>query len=277
MLLLIDANIYRHPAAGAYVHVNDELLMWGPRIIATRTYQYRYKPPKKRKIADEVYFVPALAKGARQHQVQFFTYWLIDYEMMGMPPAFDWIGRSTFDLFGPEWLPQREPYYRGFICKSGTDFDLMTAVRSFILGVEDARLKEILNAFGLENSQDAFHVWICEREGIDCIVTLDGPFRTKLHQVRRKLSLNLDARFPSEICGRLGIKPVDHSWFEEFEAFRNTRLITLFDRRASIRDIIIFRLYKACVRLSKKFRLPIDFVIPGYDDGAPRAGAHLRH
>lgn len=274
MRVLVDANI-RHAAAGAYLHINDELMMWGPRLIATRRFEYRFRPPSKRTNQLETRYIPALAKLGSERGVEFVTYWLLEYELWQMPAPYDWVGRSIVDLFKPSHLPWREPAYSGLVAGAG-GFDLKAAIQQFILSVEDVRFREILEAFGLENSQDAFHVWTCERNGIDCIVELDGPFRAKLRQVRKLLSLKVNAYPPSEICKRLKIDPIEPGWFEEFDEFRNTRLITLFDRKATLRDRIIYKVYRRCVGLGKRFGYPIDFVIPGYEHSYQRAPAHLR-
>lgn len=271
MRLLIDANIYRKAAAGAYVHVNDELMMWGPRIIATRRYQYRFRAPSKRTNANEARYIPALALHGRDHGAEFFKYWLIDYEMMDMPPAFDWVGRSIEDLFKPILLPRRPPSYGGILISSHDSFDFQSELRKFIQTVDDERFNEILRELGEENSQDAFHVWTCEREGLDCIVALDGPFQGRLRQARKKLSLKVDVRPPSEICRKLKIAPVDNTWFEASDVFRTTRLRTLFDRHASWKDQILFKAYRACCGLAAKLNYPVDFVIAGYEDSVPRA------
>lgn len=275
MRVLVDANIYRHAAAGAYLHVNDELQMWGPRLIATRRFEYRFRPPKKRTNELEAAYIPALAKAGREHGIEFVKYWLIDYELWDMPSPYDWAGRSIVDLFNPIQLQWREPGYSGVVASAG-GFDLKTAIQRFISSVKDARFKEILDAFGSGNSQDAFHVWTCERQGIDCIVELDGPFRAKLRSVKKRLGLSVNSCPPSEICRHFKIDPIAPSWFEEFDEFRNTRLVTLFDREATLRDRLVYRIYQSTLGLSKRWGYPVDFVIPGYDSLCKRAPENLR-
>jgi hypothetical protein len=79
---MIDTNVFRMPAVSQWEHVEDQLMMWGHTLIGLRQYRWRYKPPKSKEIAYEIFFVPALGMRGKALGFQFFTHQLIELESL---------------------------------------------------------------------------------------------------------------------------------------------------------------------------------------------------
>lgn len=264
MRFLVDGNTFRHPAVSMWEHRGDELLMWGPTLIASRHYKWRHKPPGPTEIdlAKEIPFVPALGLNARTHGIEFFTYQLLELESWLLPGPIDWARRSIRDLFCLKSLRTKFEY-NGVVLGQGTN--LRDVLKQHTNNIRDDRLQAIVKQLGKKHSQDALHIRVCEEHGLDGIVTLDGRLRRHFRTSNKRLRSSVQVLFPSELCRMAGISPVGDDWFQEGsrDPFSN-QIVLLFQRRASRMDRLVFAGYKALRWVQSKSGIEVKFVIPGY-------------
>lgn len=261
MRLLVDTNTMRHTAASCWEHQEDQLTMWGPWLIAHRRFKWRPKPQSD-VIMREIPYVPALGMAGAEHNLKFFTYQLLELESWTVKPPVDWAHRNIPQLFGLRRLQTRYDY-NGIVIGGGVA--LTERIRRHVNGIKDVRFLELVKALGAKSSQDALHVLVCERHGIEGFVTLDGRLKRKFEQSQRKLQSPVRVLLPSEVCAQFSIEPVGDEWFAEGlgDPFTNN-LVQLFQRKATSRDRLLYSLYRGLMRLRDRFDVNVKFVIPGY-------------
>jgi hypothetical protein len=258
MRLLIDTNTFRHPAASCWEHQEDQLIMFGPWLIAHRRFKWRPKPQSEG-VMREIPFVPALGMAGAQHNMEFFTYQLLKLESWTVRPPRDWAGRLIPQLFDLKELRTRHDY-NGIII--GGDISLKQRIQRHVNGIKDPRFLELVKVLGPKGSQDALHILICEQHGLDGFVTLDGRLKRKFEQARAKLRSRVRILFPSEVCCEVGIEPVEVDWFEE--ALGSNNLVQLFQRKATWRDRCLYACYRTLMRVRDRYGVKVKFVLPGY-------------
>lgn len=248
MKVILDSNVTRQVAASAYVHVCDDVLLWGDLIAGTRRYQYRFRPPRSPEIAAEVAYIPALAIEGKQRGIGFFQTQFQKYEVWHMKPAIDWARRSIDALFSPDIL-RHDTDYSGLI--AGRGFDLKAAMRRHIVAIPSDRLRHLIAAMGPKSSQDAYHLWIAEECGIDAIVTLDLKW---LRRERANRLSSVRVISPAQLCRELNIEAYGARWFEEEDHGFNNRIEFLFERRASRLDKFLYRLICVLQAINRRTR-----------------------
>lgn len=240
----------------------DELLMWGPHFSGWRKFRLgRKRGTFKPAVLKEIEYVPALASAASRHGIEFLEYWLVSHERHSIAPSIDWMNRDIDGMFQKTWLDVLPcpPIRRG---PGHNDKEF---VRDFIKSIRDERLIALINAFGPKrSSQDAFHVWICERYGIDGILTLDGKLKDKVRQLARSLSLTVQVVLPSELCVAWGVQSATPEWFEWSTDPFSGRYVKLFERRATVSDKVTYKLYIALKKLARSTGNDFPFRMPYY-------------
>jgi hypothetical protein len=261
MKLLVDTNTLRHAAASYWEHQEDQLVMFGPWLIAHRKFKWRPKPQSET-IARELPFVPALGMAGARHNIEFNTYQLLELEKLTVRPSIDWAGRSIAELFSLTRLETRFDY-NGLLFGDGVP--LARRIRRHVNGITDSRFHELVKSLGAKNSQDALHILVCEQYGLDGIVTLDGRLKRTFEQAQKRLRSPVTVFFPSEVCSQYGIEPVGDEWFAEglSDPFTN-KLVMLFQKKATRRDRVLYALYRVAMSLRDRFGAEVKFVIPGH-------------
>lgn len=269
MKLLVDANVFRHPARSEWVVEEDQLVMWGPWLSAHRTLvlQPATLGDNEIMLRREIPFVPALAAVGPKNGVQFFTYQLLEMEGWGIKSSIDWEGRSIRALFDLQPLRVQHQYC-GILFGDGVD--LNTRIQNFVGGIREPRFLEMIKVLGKKHSQDALHVLVCEQHGLDGVLTLDNKIREHFRNSKSRLNTPVNFFLPSEISERLGIDPTNASWFAPSADLFAKRQVQLFQRRATWRDRVLYKCYRALMTLRHRHGVKVKFIIPGYEFAAPR-------
>jgi len=264
MRLLVDTNTFRHAAASGWEHQEDQLTMFGPWLIAHRIFKWRPKPQAEG-VTREIAFVPALGINGAKHSIEFFTHQIRDLESWTVKPPVDWVGRSIPQLFDLKSLRTSHDY-SGIVIGDGVP--LKQRIQRHVNSIKDKRFLELVKLLGPKSSQDALHILVCEQNGLDGFVTLDGRLKRRFDQVQSKLKSPVKVLFPSEVCQQFGIDPVSDGWFHEGlgDPFTNN-LVQLFQRKASWRDRFFYSCYRGLMRMRERYGVKVRFVIPGYDCG----------
>lgn len=262
MRLILDCNVHRLAAASELWEHHDELAMWGPHIVGLRKLRLGRKVGTfKPAFMAEFAFVAPLAEAAEDRGIQFIEYWLVSHERLSIGASVDWMKRDIDAMFTKTWLnvsPSPE-------ITRGQGYDDKQFVKDFIRSISDERLIALINAFGpKKSSQDAFHFWICEKYGLDGILTLDAKLKDKVSQLSGRLRLRPKAYLPSDICTALEIQPVEQTWFECSKDPFSGHLVKLFERQATFSDRLIFKFYNVLKKLAHKSGQEFHFRIPGF-------------
>ena len=255
MHVLIDCNVFRHAALSQWEHFEDDCILWGSLFVAFRKYRYVHKAPSSLKICREIPFVPSLSAHAELHGIKFFTYQFMEIEKMNIRTPCDWNGRRIDGLFDVSKL-NWEHDYNGILLHE----KLTTTLRRHIQRISDSRLLEIKSILGSKSDQDSCHILFCERNKIDTLLTLDYKLINKFRENNHRLKSTINIMAPSELCNLYNIPPVDEQWFtRDQNPIRNTRIVQLFARRATLRDRIFHYIYTKMRLLRRKFDLDFRF------------------
>lgn len=236
--------------------------MWGPILIGLRHFHWRFKAPVSPDIAREIPYVPALGLRGQAQGFRFYTYQLLEWEGWTVRSPIDWAGRSISDLFELERLRPRHEY-NGIIFGEGVK--LQDVIRRFVDRVDDPRLNEIKAILGPKSTQDAFHLFVCEEQGVDGLITLDLRLRRKFEQAKKRLKSPVSVLLPSEACKLARIEPVGPEWFGASNAeMRRNSIVQLFQRRANWKDRLAFAFYRGLIYLRDRRGLKVRFVLHDY-------------
>lgn len=268
MKLLVDANVFRHPARSEWVVEEDQLVMWGPWLSAHRTLvrQPATLGDNEIMLRREIPFVPALAAAGPEKGVQFFTYQLLEMEGWGIKSSIDWEGREIRALFDLQPL-QVQHQYCGILFGDGVD--LNTRIQNFVDDISEPRFLELIKVLGKKHSQDALHALVCEQHGLDGVLTLDNKIREHFRNSKKRLNTPVNFFLPSEICEQFGIDPAKASWFAPSSDPFAKKQVQLFQRKATWRDRVLYNCYRALMTLRHRYGVKVRFIIPGYEAAGP--------
>ena len=215
MRLLLDANVPRWAAVGAYKKIREQTIKWGP-IITTRDVLERCPPPYDRAprfFQQNIPYIPAIARAAEaRNRITFYTYQLIEMEFWNVPPSFDWADRDIRRMFGCKELPF-DVDMSGIIMSAFDPECFPRYLNSIPDRIADEKLKSLIRALGAEASRDCVHMWFVDYQGLDGLVTVDKAFAGRFNQIRAEHGYMARAFLPADLARRLRISPVGPDWF----------------------------------------------------------------
>ena len=169
MRILLDANVPRFAAVSAYRKIAEKKTAWGP-VEGTLDVLEWGPPPYDRApkfIRENAPCIPALALGAKAHNLSFYVYDLINKETWTTRPAIDWANRNIHHLFGA--IELECPFSTDGILFSWNDPDCFKRyLNSIPTRVVDKKLSQLLELLGPKFSRDCLHVWFSDYHALDC-------------------------------------------------------------------------------------------------------------
>lgn len=206
-------------------------------------------------------FVPALGIEGRAKGLHFFTYQLLELEGWTVKRSVDWARRLIPDLFELERLRSRYEYSGRLI---GNGIDLSEVIRRFVDRVHDSRLIEIKTILGPKHTQDAFHLFVCEENGLDGFITLDLKLKRHFEQLRKRLKSLKCSFHPKSAKQSVSNRLVQNGSPKARKFYSQTISCSCSHVRHHGDDKIAYASYRSSIYLRNKHGVKVNFVIPGY-------------
>jgi hypothetical protein len=214
MRLLVDVNIPRFAAVSAYKKVAEQTTNWG-HISNTLDLLDFGPPPYERAprfIRENISFIPALALRAKENDISFFTYDLLEKEYWKMRPAIDWADRDIRQLFDATELPFHINT-DGILFAHDDPNCFDRYVNSIPKRIGDQKLIELVDELGENSSRDCVHMWFADYHSLDGFLTMDQKFIGQFNQRRKLFGYKAKAFMPKDVCRLLKIDAVEPEWF----------------------------------------------------------------